>query len=52
MSARHKWLSDGAKCAEPMLHLNIFLFSFEPGGLWSQAKEFSFIVQGPHYLNL
>lgn len=39
-------------CVEPMLHLNIFLFAFEPDALLSQAKEFSFIVQGPHYLNL
>lgn len=50
MSARHKWLSD--KCAGPVLHLNKFLFSFEPAALWSQAKEFSFIVQGPLYLCL
>lgn len=50
MSARHKWLSD--KCAGPVLHLNKFLFSFKPAALWSQAKEFSFIVQGPLYLCL
>lgn len=39
----------GALC---VLHLKALLSCFVCGALWSQAKEFSFIVQGPQYLIL
>lgn len=39
----------GALC---VLHLKALLSCFVCAALWSQAKEFSFIVQGPQYLSL
>lgn len=35
-----------------VLHLKALLSCFVCGALWIQAKEFSFIVQGPQYLIL